>query len=563
MRRLLLIVDMEGVAGIEILAQITAGSVEYEAARRLLTAETNAMVAGFIQAGFDQVIISDSHESGATTTNLVVADLDKRATLETRDDAYDASLFRDVDAVACLGMHAAANTTGFVAHTVSVHCDWLQQGRRLSETDIVIALAAEAGKAVLLVSGDDVLCKDVAPPVTPLVTKFSVSPTECRSIPVSEALEKLQRAAAAAGLPETPAPPPPVPLQIRFKSRWQVVRAIEHGASRVSAYGVEFHGGTFRNKYERAMDLMGATFPPIMSALRGAAGSKEMLEDLSELIARPVPTLEQERETLVNGDVQRTLDAFLRLTDKATEFSVALRALVLHISEFWAPGAFTRLQMRPLLDRALHALAEIPTVFSPAVAPADGMSRIDAWFILAQRGLSVVAPGRDELSAYLVHLDTRGNALHAWLLGEMAAHLGMDVRLQYPDRMFRGRSRLWDLYWLTHEFFLATDYMRRPDAVETWASQLEELTFAAPWLIAAGHADLAAEVVLCMQMAGEFASARHRELLAFLRSAQQVDGVLPDASMGDPGEVMADHATGLLFLVYAGVEEWNRRLAGD
>jgi hypothetical protein len=145
----------------------------------------------------------------------------------------------------------------------------------------------------------------------------------------------------------------------------------------------------------------------------------------------------------------------------------------------------------------------------------------------------------------------------------MAAHLGMDVRLQYPDRMFRGRSRLWDLYWLTHEFFLATDYMRRPDAVETWASQLEELTFAAPWLIAAGHADLAAEVVLCMQMAGEFASARHRELLAFLRSAQQVDGVLPDASMGDPGEVMADHATGLLFLVYAGVEEWNRRLAGD
>ena len=83
MRRLLLIVDMEGVAGVESLAQITAGFVEYEAARRLLTAETNAMVSGFIQAGFEQVVISDSHEGGATTSNLLVAELDKRARLET------------------------------------------------------------------------------------------------------------------------------------------------------------------------------------------------------------------------------------------------------------------------------------------------------------------------------------------------------------------------------------------------------------------------------------------------------------------------------------------------
>ena len=53
MKRLLLIVDMEGVAGVDKLSQITAGTAGYEAARRLLTAETNAAIAGFAEAGFD------------------------------------------------------------------------------------------------------------------------------------------------------------------------------------------------------------------------------------------------------------------------------------------------------------------------------------------------------------------------------------------------------------------------------------------------------------------------------------------------------------------------------
>ena len=563
MKRLLLIVDMEGVAGVDKLSQITAGTAGYEAARRLLTAETNAAIAGFAEAGFDEVVVSDSHAGGSEHPNIVESDLDGRARLAIKDDAYEASLFQDVDAVACIGMHAAANTDGFVAHTVSIHCDWLRNGQRQSEADIVVALAAEAGVPVLLISGDDVLCASMDPRIATVVTKHSLSPMQCRSGPVEEVRTRLHHAAASVAISEVPSPVQGTALTIRFKSLWQADRAVQAGARRISDYGVEVDASSVRETYSKAVELMGVTFHPVMAAFRGSPGSAEMLEDLEEVITRPVPDAAAERRPLSNGNVEATLAAFLRQTESSSEFARALRALVLHIAETWAPHVFSHLRMQPLLDQVLNALGDIPPRFPPTLKPADGMSRVDAWFIYHRRGLACTAPGPQEFSAYLHHLDAQGYALHAWLLGEMAANVGMDVRLRYPARMFRGRSRLWDLYWLTHEFFLATDFMRQPVGVRSWATQLEELAMATPWAVDNGHADLAAELALCMQMAGEYAAPRHHDLLEFLRSSQGSDGVLYDGSMGDPPETMADHATGLLFLVYAGVEEWNEQCRGN
>ena len=471
MKRLLLIVDMEGVAGVDKLSQITAGSADYEAARRLLTAETNAAIAGFVEAGFDEVLVSDSHAGGSEHPNILESDLDGRARLTLKDDAYDASLFQGVDAVACIGMHAAANTDGFVAHTVSIHCDWLRDGRRLSEADIVVSLAAEAGVPVVLISGDDVLCGSIDPRIATVVTKHSLSPVQCCSAPAEEVRTRLHHAAASVGVPGAPSLVQDTALTIRFKSLWQVGRAVQAGARRISDYGVEVDAGSVRGSYTKALGLMGVTFHPVMAAFRNGAGSAEMLEDLEEAITRPVPDAATERRPLANGDIEATLAAFLRLTESSSEFARALRALVLHIAETWAPRVFSRLRMQPLLDQALNALGDMPSRFSPTLKPADGMSRVDAWFICHRRGLPFTAPDPQEFSAYLHHLDAQGYALHAWLLGEMAAYVGMDARLQYPARMYRDRSRLWDLYWLTHEFFLATDYMSQISTVKSWATQ--------------------------------------------------------------------------------------------
>jgi len=72
-------VDMEGVAGVVHVDDITPGHAEYERNRRLLTAEANAAVRGVYayEAGA-QVLVTDAH---AQYRNLLPERLDRRAEL--------------------------------------------------------------------------------------------------------------------------------------------------------------------------------------------------------------------------------------------------------------------------------------------------------------------------------------------------------------------------------------------------------------------------------------------------------------------------------------------------
>lgn len=560
MRRLLLIADMEGVAGIDRLGQVIAGTAEYEAACALLTAEVNAAVAGFIEAGYDEILVSDSHRGGAAGSNVIAQRLHPRARLTWSGDAYAAGLFSEVDAVACIGMHARAGTQGFIAHTVNIHCEWRHDGAPLSETGIVMALAGEAGIPMAFVAGDDVLCAELNGRVALVETKASLNPLQSRSLDPVQVCVSLREAAAGA-VPGAQPKPVPGAVEICFKSRWQADWAQRLGAHRRSVYGVRIEGANFRACYERAEQLVEATVGPVIAAVRGAPGSETLLEDAAEVISRPIPDIDGEREPLTTGDIAGTCAAFLRWTEAPSDFSRALRALILHMMEAWAPEAFAHLRLRPVLHDAVAALGHVPMRLAPDVRHFDGMSRVDAWYILRERGLPCEGPDPEDLQQYLEHMRATGFDTHAWLLGEMAAAHGIDVRLPYGPRPFRTHSRLLDLYWLAHEFLFATHYLHQPLAMNGRESYVEELFMAVPWLIDRGHVDLAAEVALCLQMAGEHAAPRHRELVEFLLRCQRDDGVLMDGSMGDPPEIMADHATGLLLLVQAGAQEWNRRLA--
>src|SRR5690348_6013904 len=71
-------VDMEGVAGVVHVDQTRRTGHDYERARRWMTAETNAAVAGAFEAGATGVLINDSH---ADMRNLVLEELDPRVEL--------------------------------------------------------------------------------------------------------------------------------------------------------------------------------------------------------------------------------------------------------------------------------------------------------------------------------------------------------------------------------------------------------------------------------------------------------------------------------------------------
>ncbi len=557
-KKILLIADMEGIAGIDTLPPLVAGTAEYDAACARMTAQVNAMIEGLATAGYGEIVVSDSHRGGARGANVRQQSLHPLAKLVLDEDAYAAHYFKDVDAVACVGMHAPAGTAGFAAHTVSVQCDWWLDGRRLSEADIVLALAAEQGLPVALIAGDDVLCAALPPAVPRLCVKTSRDAEGAVSMDEKAACEAL-RAAASAAVPVPAQPPAARPLEIAFKSRWQVEWAAQRGARRCSPYRVIVEGGSFRERYERGHRLVLDSIAAVIPAVRGQPGSGELAEDIAELITRPVVTREDENRALPTGDLRKTARAFLHCTASGDEFSVVLRALILHMLETWAPHVHAGLDLPPVLGEALRELRRIPLAFPPTLKPHEGMARVDAWYILKERGLPAGDLEAGALRDYLRHLCDREASVYAFIIAGMLQSLGVDTGVHFPDRPWRGHSRVYDLYWLEHEFFFTSHYLRRPMTAAGWETRTEELLMAVPWVMREGHADLAAEAALCLQLVGEHASPRHRQLLDFLLGAQRPDGALFDGSLGDPPELLADHATGVLLLALAGAEEWNRR----
>lgn len=154
--------DMEGIGGILMKDQLTRDAPLYEEARRLLTAEVNAAVAGAFDGGATRVIVKDAHGSGY---NLVMEGVDHRAEILAGPSFPErfAGLDESFAGVILLGYHAKAGTPAAVcAHTMS-SVSWERYelcGVEVGEVGIDAALAGTYGVPVLMVSGDDKVCAE-------------------------------------------------------------------------------------------------------------------------------------------------------------------------------------------------------------------------------------------------------------------------------------------------------------------------------------------------------------------------------------------------------------------
>lgn len=186
-------VDMEGIAGISTIEQITRGGAGYPAATRLMTAEANAAIAGAFDAGASAVTVNDSH---GTMDNLGASDLDSRARLITgtpKAQCMAQGLSPSFDAAIFIGYHSCAGGGGVLAHTVSSNFAQVQlDGISVSEADINALYAATQGVPVALISGDDVICADSArlmPQATRVAVKEAIGWSAANSLhPTQSAL---------------------------------------------------------------------------------------------------------------------------------------------------------------------------------------------------------------------------------------------------------------------------------------------------------------------------------------------------------------------------------------
>lgn len=201
--KILVSVDIEGVAGVTHGEQTRSGNGEYERARAWMTREANAAIRGAFDGGATEVLVNDSHGS---FRNLLLDELDERAQMVTGKPRYlgmMAGVEQGCDAVFMVGYHARSQATGVLAHTINSFAfrRVVVNGNELGEAGLYGALAGEFGARVALLTGDDVFLAETLslfPGVMSVQTKQAQGNASCISLSPGHACRLIQEAAAVA-----------------------------------------------------------------------------------------------------------------------------------------------------------------------------------------------------------------------------------------------------------------------------------------------------------------------------------------------------------------------------
>lgn len=258
--RVLISVDMEGVAGVADPSDVRPGAAHYEYCRQLMTAECNAVVEGCFDAGATDVIVNDSH---GDMTNLLQSAIDERARVVrgwTKRLGMIQGIEEGVDAAMFVGYHAAAgHGDGVLNHTMNgrdilgVHLNTEPAG----ELRLNAAMAGWLGVPVVLVSGDDVVCgeaRDCLGEVEVVEVKRAIDRFAAMSVHPSRAQSMLKESAQRAldRLPDACAYriETPATLRVDFSSTSMAALCESvPGVQRTSAREVEYRSDDYGELY--------------------------------------------------------------------------------------------------------------------------------------------------------------------------------------------------------------------------------------------------------------------------------------------------------------------------
>ncbi len=208
--RVLISVDLEGIASVVSYAEGRLEGIEYERTRRLMTAEANAAIEGALAAGATEVVVNDSH---GHMRNLLPEELHKQARLirgNIKPLGMMQGLTPETRAVFMIGYHAKAGTAcGILNHTYvgSVLHALRINGEEYGESGFNAAMAGAMGVPVALVTGDEALSQEVAttlPWAERVIVKYGVTAVAAENVSPALAREMIRQAAekAIARLPE-------------------------------------------------------------------------------------------------------------------------------------------------------------------------------------------------------------------------------------------------------------------------------------------------------------------------------------------------------------------------
>jgi D-amino peptidase len=163
--KLLIAVDMEGISGVTGWNHVLPDREEYARGRKWMTADVNAAVEGAVQAGVEDIIVTDGHWDG---NNIQIEDLSPKASLINGTPSplsMVQGVESGVDAAVFIGYHARAGTQNAILdHTWSSSrvFNMRLNGELAGEIAFNAAVCGHFHVPVIAISGDQSACAEAA-----------------------------------------------------------------------------------------------------------------------------------------------------------------------------------------------------------------------------------------------------------------------------------------------------------------------------------------------------------------------------------------------------------------
>jgi D-amino peptidase len=158
--RILILADIEGSSGCWSYRASAFLTPEWARACREMTADIAAVVTALLNAGAKRIVVKDFHR---TAYNLLPEGIDPRAAVVSgwrRGAVPGIGSAHGFEAAMFIGMHAAAGTAGFLAHTLTSRLSCLEvNGRPLPEVSLFAAALAPFDIRPVFFSGCPTACR--------------------------------------------------------------------------------------------------------------------------------------------------------------------------------------------------------------------------------------------------------------------------------------------------------------------------------------------------------------------------------------------------------------------
>ena len=178
---------------------------DYLSGRRWLTGDINAAVEGAIEAGATQFIVHDSH--GLDYRNVVLDELHPAVEVVRGMPILfyeQADLSNSYDAAFLIAMHDRGGQPGVLSHSLSwpLLYELRINNQPVGESQITVELAGYYKIPTVLITGDDLVCKEIKSwtdgNIQTAVVKYALSRYAARCLPLTEARNRIREAAKQA-----------------------------------------------------------------------------------------------------------------------------------------------------------------------------------------------------------------------------------------------------------------------------------------------------------------------------------------------------------------------------